>query len=155
MVLYEDQDESLWNRELIERGAYYLSRASAGEKLSRYHLEAGIAYWHTHKEDSQEKWSHILDLYDHLLAIAYSPIAALNRIYAFAKVHGKAAAIGEAESLNLTDNHFYYSLLGNLYTDVDDIQAVAHYQTAIKLAHSESDKAILFRNIARLRDNAG
>lgn len=155
MVLYEDQDESLWNRELIERGAYYLSRASGGEKLSRYHLEAGIAYWHTHKEDSQEKWSHILDLYDHLLALEYSPIAALNRIYAFAKVHGKAAAIGEAEYLNLTNNHFYYSLLGNLYTGVDEAQAIAHYETAITLAYSGSDKAILFRNIARLRDNAG
>lgn len=155
MVLYEDQDESLWNRELIERGTYYLSRASTGEKLSRYHLEAGIAYWHTHKEDSHEKWAHILDLYDHLLAIEYSPVAALNRIYALAKVSGKQAAIGEAQHLNLTNNHFYYSLLGNLYTGIDEAQAVTHYETAIKLAHSESDKAILFRNIARLQDNAG
>lgn len=155
MVLYEDQDESLWNRELIERGTYYLSRASTGEKLSRYHLEAGIAYWHTHKEDSHEKWTHILDLYNHLLAIEYSPIAALNRIYALAKVSGKEAAIGEAEHLNLTNNHFYYSLLGNLYAGIDDTQATTHYETAIKLAHSESDKAILFRNIARLQDNAG
>lgn len=155
MVLYEDQDESLWNRELIERGAYYLGRASAGEKLSRYHLEAGIAYWHTHKEDSSEKWESILDLYNHLLAIAYSPVAALNRIYALAKVHGKEAGIAAAEHLNLTSNHFYYSLLGNLYTGIDQAQAVAHYETAIQLAHSESDKAILFRNIARLQDNVG
>ncbi|MBO9611758.1 MAG: sigma-70 family RNA polymerase sigma factor [Dyadobacter sp.] len=155
MVLYEDQDESLWNRELIERGTYYLSRASTGEKLSRYHLEAGIAYWHTHKEDSSEKWAHILDLYDHLLAIEYSPVAALNRIYAFAKVHGKESGIAEAKHLGLTGNHFYYSLLGNLYTGIDNARAVAHYETAIKLAHSESDKAILFRNIARLQDNVG
>ncbi|MDR6808519.1 RNA polymerase sigma-70 factor (ECF subfamily) [Dyadobacter sp. BE34] len=155
MVLYEDQDESLWNRELIERGTYYLSRASTGDKLSRYHLEAGIAYWHTHKEDSPEKWESILDLYNHLLAIEYSPVAALNRIYALAKVHGKEAGIAEAERLNLTNNHFYYSLLGNLYAGIDKAQAVAHYETAIKLAHSESDKAILFRNIARLQDNAG
>lgn len=155
MVLYEDQDESLWNRELIERGAYYLSRASTGEKLSRYHLEAGIAYWHTHKEDSQGKWENILDLYNHLLAIEYSPIAALNRIYALAKVRGKEAAIEAALHLNLTNNHFYYSLLGNLYSGIDEAQAIAHYEEAIKLAHSESDKAILFRNIARLQDNAG
>lgn len=155
MVLYEDQDESLWNRELIERGTYYLSRASTGDKLSRYHLEAGIAYWHTHKEDSPEKWQSILDLYNHLLAIEYSPVTALNRIYALAKVHGKEAGIAEAERLNLTNNHFYYSLLGNLYAGIDEAQAVAHYETAIKLAHSESDKAILFRNIARLQDNVG
>ena len=44
MILYEDQDESLWNQELIDRGTYYLGRASAGEKLSRYHFEAAIAY---------------------------------------------------------------------------------------------------------------
>jgi len=155
MVLYEDQDESLWNRELIERGTYYLSRASTGDKLSRYHLEAGIAYWHTHKEDSPEKWESILDLYNHLLAIEYSPVAALNRIYALAKVHGKETGIAEAERLNLTNNHFYYSLLGNLYAGIDEARAVAHYETAIKLAHSESDKAILFRNIARLQDNVG
>lgn len=155
MVLYEDQDESLWNRELIERGTYYLSRASTGDKLSRYHLEAGIAYWHTHKEDSPEKWQSILDLYNHLLAIEYSPVTALNRIYALAKVQGKEAGIAEAERLNLTNNHFYYSLLGNLYAGIDEAQAVAHYETAIKLAHSESDKAILFRNIARLQDNVG
>ncbi|GGN04114.1 DNA-directed RNA polymerase sigma-70 factor [Dyadobacter beijingensis] len=154
MVLYEDQDESLWNRDLIDRGAYYLARASAGEKLTRYHLEAAIAYWHTHKEDSPEKWAHILDLYDHLLAIEYSPIAALNRIYALAKVQGKDSAIRDALQLNLTGNHFYYSLLGNLYTGIDHAQAVAHYETAVKLAHSEADKAILFRNIRRLESKS-
>lgn len=151
MVLYEDQDESLWNQELIDRGKYYLGRASAGDRLTRYHLEAGIAYWHTHKEDSAEKWQQILGLYDHLLAIEYSPIAALNRIYALAKVNGKQAAIQEAYQLNLTGNHFYYSLLGNLFTGIDRAQAIAHYHTAIQLAHSDSDKAILFRNIRRLQ----
>ncbi|MCF0074061.1 sigma-70 family RNA polymerase sigma factor [Dyadobacter sp. CY261] len=152
IVLYEDQDESLWNQELIDRGAYYLGRASAGEKLSRYHLEAAIAYWHTHKEDSPEKWLHILDLYDHLLAIEYSPIAALNRVYALAKVNGKEAAIQQALHLNLTNNHFYYSLLGNLYTGVDRAQAILNYESAIQLAHSQADRAILFRNIRRLQE---
>jgi RNA polymerase sigma-70 factor (ECF subfamily) len=153
MVLYEDQDESLWNQELIERGKYYLGRASTGEKLSRYHLEAAIAYWHTHKEDSREKWEHILDLYNHLLAIEYSPVAALNRVFALAKVSGKQAAIQEALRLNLTNNHFYYSLLGNLYTGIDQGKAVGHYETAIKLAHSEADKAILFRNIRQMQES--
>lgn len=150
MVLYEDQDESLWNQDLIDRGKYYLGRASTGDRLTRYHLEAGIAYWHTHKEDSPEKWEHILDLYNHLLAIEYSPIAALNRIYALAKVSGKEAAIEEANHLNLSNNHFYHSLLGNLFTGIDQARAIAHYRTAIQLAHSEADKAIIFRNIRRL-----
>src|SRR5579859_7999038 len=55
MVLYQDQDEALWNAELINKGMYFLNLASAGDKISRYHLEAGIAYWHTIKADSQEK----------------------------------------------------------------------------------------------------
>jgi RNA polymerase sigma factor (sigma-70 family) len=150
MVLYEDQDEQLWNRELIEKGAYFLSRASQGSKLSRYHVEAGIAYWHTHKEDSAEKWEHILDLYNHLLVAEYSPIAALNRTYAVAKVKGNAAAIAEAEKLNLTNNHFYYSLLGTLYTGVDNARAVEHFKTAVKLAYTAPDKAMMLKNVRKL-----
>jgi RNA polymerase sigma-70 factor (ECF subfamily) len=55
MILYEDQDDSLWDKDLITRGGYFLNFASVGEEVSRFHLEAAIAYWHTHKEDSEEK----------------------------------------------------------------------------------------------------
>ena len=46
LILYEEQDENLWNKELILKGEYYLNRASTGKLLSKYHLEAAIAYWH-------------------------------------------------------------------------------------------------------------
>jgi RNA polymerase sigma-70 factor (ECF subfamily) len=82
MILYQEQDETRWNAELISKGVYFLHQASQGNKISRYHLEAGIAYWHTIKEDTKEKWSSILQLFDQLLQIEYSPIAALNRAYA-------------------------------------------------------------------------
>lgn len=49
IILYNDQDEKLWNRELITKGAQLLQKASTGSSLSRYHLEASIAYWHTKK----------------------------------------------------------------------------------------------------------
>ena len=88
-VLYQDQDENLWNNELINRGEYYLNLASTGDKISKYHLEAGIAYWHTIKADSKEKWENILQLYNRLLLIEYSPIAALNRTFALSKANGK------------------------------------------------------------------
>src|SRR3954447_8123235 len=52
MVLYEQQDETLWNYELIAKGAWYLNKASQGNDASKYHLEAGIAYWHTIKADT-------------------------------------------------------------------------------------------------------
>jgi len=88
-ILYQDQDTDLWDQELIAKGEYFLDQASQGDKISKYHLEAGIAYWHTIKADTKEKWENILQLYNHLLLIEYSPIAALNRTYALAKVHGK------------------------------------------------------------------
>ena len=150
VVLYEDQDETLWNRELIGRGAYFLSRSSNGNVVSKYHLEAGIAYWHTIKTDTPEKWEHILSLYNNLIITDASPIAALNRTYALYKVKGKAAAITEAEKLNLTDNIFYFSLLGKLYTGHDNSKAIQHYETAMGLAKTESVKNSIAKNIARI-----
>ncbi|GAB3515588.1 RNA polymerase sigma factor [Emticicia fontis] len=150
VILYEDQDTNLWNQELISKGEYFLEQASKGKYLSKYHLEAGIAYWHTQKEDTNQKWEGILQLYNRLLQIEYSPIAALNRTYALAKANGKEEAIIEAEKLSLTDNHFYYSLLGNLYTGVDNEKALQHFENALKLAHSDTDKAIINRNIQKI-----
>ncbi len=149
-ILYDDQDETLWNRELIEKGIYYLGRASTGTVVSRYHLEASIAYWHTQKVDSTEKWKNILQLYNQLLIFEYSPIAALNRTYTLSKTNGKQAAIDEAEKLKLNDNALYYALLGNLYTDVDDEIALKHYQTAIELTKSAEQVTTIKRNIAKL-----
>lgn len=149
-ILYQDQDETLWNKELIRTGEYFLDQASTGDVLTKYHLEAGIAYWHTQKADTPEKWESILQLYNSLLILEYSPIAALNRTFALAKVNGKEAAITEAEKLQLTDNHFYYSLLGTLYTDIDNNIALQHFIKALELASSPVDKLTITRNIERL-----
>lgn len=150
LILYEDQDETLWNRELIEKGEYYLNRSSTGKKLSKYHLEAGIAYWHTYKNDTPEKWESILQLYNRLLLLEYSPMAALNRTYALAKANGKQEAIVEAEKLELKDSHFYHSLLANLYEDTDPKKALEHLQIAWSLAKSTADKKSIEKNMARL-----
>jgi RNA polymerase sigma-70 factor (ECF subfamily) len=150
-VLYDEQDHSLWNDELIKKGAYFLNFASVGERVSRYHLEAGIAYWHTRKEDTLEKWSNILDLYNHLLMLEYSPIAALNRTYALSKTDSKKAAIAEAEKLKLTDNPFYYSLLGNLYTGINNVKAIEHYTKALELTDSEANRSTIRKNIERIK----
>ena len=154
-ILYEDQDTNLWNKELIEKGEYYLNLASKGDELSKYHLEAAIAYWHTHKEDTKQKWENILQLYNQLLQIEYSPIAALNRTFALAKANGKKDAIAEAEKLNLIDNHLYYTLLGNLYTDVDNEKALEHYQKAMSLPVQIPIRLTIGRNIERLKDLEG
>jgi len=150
MLLYHEQDETLWNQELIARGNYFLNNAATGNNLSKYHLEAAIAAWHTQKEDTPEKWKQILNSYDHLLQLEYSPIAALNRVYALSKVHGNANAILAAEELNLSDNQFYFSLLGNLYTEINTDIALTHYQSAYNLAQSTADKMLIKRNMSDL-----
>lgn len=149
-ILYHDQDTSLWDKELIARGEYFLNMASQGDKLSRFHLEAGIAYWHTVKEDSHEKWENILQLYNELLFLEYSPVAALNRTYALSKANGKEQAIAEAEKINLVDNHLYHSLLGELYKDIDNKKALAHLEQALTLAKSAADRSVIARKVEEL-----
>ena len=147
MVLYDDQDETLWNDELISKGVYFLHQASQGNTLSKYHLEASIAYWHTIKADTKEKWENILQLFNQLLQIDYSPIAALNRTYALSKANGKGEAIIEAEKLKLTNNHFYFTLLGELYSDIDNNKAKENFQKALSLAKTQTDKQTIQKKI--------
>lgn len=142
-ILYQNQDTNLWDQKLIAQGEYFLSQATQGNEISKYHLEAGIAYWHTIKEDTKQKWENILQLYNHLLLIEYSPIAALNRTYALAKANGKKEAIIEAEKIKLTDSHLYHSLLGELYTNLDNAKAISHLQIALTLAKSTAEKLVI------------
>ena len=150
IILYQDQDESLWDHELITRGVYFLKQASQGIKISKYHLEANIAYWHTIKADTKEKWENILQLYNRLLQIEYSPIAALNRTYALSKANGKQEAIAEAEKLDLRDNHFYFTLLGELYTGIDNEKAKQLFQSGFSLAKTQADKQIIQKKLEKL-----
>jgi len=151
LVLYEQQDSELWDCELISRGnAFFITACDSGV-LSRYQLEAAIAWWHTHHRDGREKWENILLLYNKLLILDYSPIAALNRAYAYARVYGKQAAIPEAEGLALEGNLFYYSLLGELYMGVDDGRAVGHFERALELATTEAERAVLMEKIGKCR----
>src|SRR3984885_13765648 len=140
IIRYDDQNVELWNDELISTGHYYLNKASREKELSRFHLEAGIAYWHTAKNDSQEKWENILQLYNQLLFLSYSPVSALNRTYALSKIYGKEAAILEAEKLGLAKNHLYHVLLGWLYTGVDEVKAKEHLNLALAYANTETER---------------
>jgi RNA polymerase sigma-70 factor (ECF subfamily) len=149
LVLYEQQDCRLWDQELINRGNQFFVQASSQGELSRYHLEAAIAWWHTNQADTREKWENILRLYNHLLVLEYSPMAALNRSYAYSRVYGKEKAIREAESLRLKGNLFYHSLLGELYTAIDDCQAVKHFERALKLAGSAQEQAVIQAKLAQ------
>lgn len=150
-ILYYQQDKNLWNEELIAKGNFYLIQSAQGYELSKYHIEANIAYWHSSKLENPKKWDNILQAYNQLLLIEYSPIAALNRTYALAQVKGKQAAIVEALKLNLTDNHLYFSLLGYLYTDIDETNAISYFETALQKAKTDNDKALLKKKLNNFR----
>lgn len=142
-ILYEDQDTSKWSKELILKGEKYLQKSAIGNMLTKYHLEASIAFWHTKPRDSQEKWESILQLYNCLLQVEYSPITALNRTYALSKADCKKVALKEALKVDLKDNHQYHLLLAELYKGEDKEQELRHLKQALKLANTEVEKKII------------
>jgi predicted RNA polymerase sigma factor len=140
LVLYEQQDERLWDSSLISKGQYFLDLSMQGTTLSSYHIEARIACWHCIKEDSPEKWADILQLYDQLLLINYSPSVTLNRTFALYKVKGAKEALIDAEKLKLENSHFYFLLLGELYKDLDPEKAGSSFKRAYDLARTEPER---------------
>lgn len=148
-VLFDEQDTNLWDKSLIQRGNYYLVNATNGRETSKYHLEAGIAYWHTTPK-GEDKWPQILQLYNQLILIDYSPITALNRTFAFAKVHGDKRAIVEAEKLHLTESNYYHELLGFLYSETNISKAINHFKQAVDLTKSKIEKRTLAIKIDEL-----
>ncbi len=146
LVLYLDQDTEQWDYELIKKGTYYLNKSAQGN-LTKYHLEAGISFWHTRKEETAIKWDNILQLYNLLLQIEYSPIVALNRTYALSKVKGTEAAITEALKIKLNDNHLYHSLLAELYKESNKNLCLKHLELALALVKTEAEKMLITKKI--------
>jgi len=141
-ILYDQQDRSLWNTELIQKGETYLNRAAQGEIVSKYHIEAAIAYWHTVSDEG--KWERILQLYNKLLILEYSPIIALNRTYALAKANSVEEAIREAQKLALEDSHHYHCLLAELYRMNGERDRERGYlASALELAIKKSEKELI------------
>lgn len=148
-LLYEEQNQDHWDKALIRRGEYYLHESAQGSSLSKYHLEARIAYWHTREEESPEKWENILHLYNLLLQMHYSPVIALNRTYALSKTNGKKLAIKEALKINLKNNHYYHALMAELYDGINQQKHMYHLKLAIGLVVNETDKRRLVKKIKK------
>src|SRR5262249_52274375 len=82
-----EQDRSRWNRSLLDRGLRHLASSAAGNRLSRWHLEAGIAFEHTSAPSVAEtNWGRIVEYYDALMADSPGPVVALNRGLAIAEL---------------------------------------------------------------------
>lgn len=142
LILYADQDTKNWDLELIKKGKYYLNKSAKGD-ITKYHLEAGISFWHTKNDKTKNKWENILQLYNQLLQIEYSPVAALNRTYALSKANSKKEAIAEILKIDLKTNHLYHSLLAELYKNLDNNNQIKHLKIALELVKTESEKHII------------
>ena len=149
-LLYDQQDASLWDQELIARGVEWLHKASVGDQLSFYHLEAAIAYWYTRPEDTKEKWEAIAGLYDKLLELKASPVVALNRIFAVYKLKGAPAAIRLAEQLTMSGNPYYYMLVGELHCELDKQYARECFRKAFQLANTEADRSFVEKRLKEM-----
>src|SRR5207247_9487411 len=94
MLLLEEQDRSLWDRERMRLGAEWLARAASGEVFSRFHAEAGIAAEHCFAPSfRQTRWEEIADLYSMLERVAPSPLHTLNSAVAAAEWRGREAGL--------------------------------------------------------------
>jgi len=149
-ILYDVQDDALWNEELINQGMHYLYLSAQGDEITSYHLEANIAYRHCIKEDTEEKWEAILQLYNQLLLVNYSPAVALNRLYALYKAQGPQPALAEAKQLPMDNNFFYQVLMGELYTSIKKADARDSFTKALAIARTQAEKQHVLQRLEKL-----
>ncbi|MFK8105198.1 MAG: RNA polymerase sigma factor [Saprospiraceae bacterium] len=141
-ILYLEQDKSKWNSALIKKGEYYLAKAAHANKVSKYHLEAAIAYWHT--TEAPDKWNNILQLYNRLLLLEYSPIIAINRTFALALANSPEEAIIAAQKLNLNNNYYYFWLMAELFRlNNEPASEIEYLNKALALVTKNGEKVLL------------
>ena len=153
LLRLHEQERSAWNQALIGRGVLCLRRASQGDALSVYHIEASIAATHCLAADaSQTDWPLILHLYDQLLALTGSPVTEMNRAVAVAQVHGAQAGLDVLDNIPqrsaLEGNHLYHAMRGTFAAELGQTAAaVAHFRQASKLALLPVERDFLARRI--------
>lgn len=112
LLLLEDQDRTRWDRDLIARGFHHLQRSAAGDELTAYHLEAGIAAVHARSASFGEtNWDEIVSLYDMLRAVKPGPVVGLNRAVAVAMAQGIDAGLAELDAIGQVDRYPHHSIV--------------------------------------------
>jgi RNA polymerase sigma-70 factor (ECF subfamily) len=156
LLLLEEQDRSLWDRELVQRGLDHLTRSARGETLSRYHVEAGIAAEHCLAPSYAEtNWEEIVRLYEVLERIAPSPLNVLNRAIALAEWKGPDAGLAALQAIEapswLLDYYLWDATLGELHRRHGDRDlALAHTKRALAAAPTNPEKDLLERRIKKM-----
>jgi RNA polymerase sigma factor (sigma-70 family) len=157
LIQLEIQDRSKWDRDLMARGFHFLEKASMGNELSEYHLEAGIASLHCAAPTYEKiEWTKILELYDMLYRLKPSPIVALNRAIALGKALGPEEGLAELGKIpdpaKLKDYPFYPAAQGEFHLLAGrPAEAGKHFEKAMKLARSRSEMNFFERKLKACR----
>jgi predicted RNA polymerase sigma factor len=161
IVLLEEQDRSAWNWSDIREGMAWLSRSAAGDELTRYHVEAGIAWEHCRAPTfADTDWRRIAELYDTLDRIAPSPLHSLNRAVAEAYLHGPQAALERLVAV-LPEGvparyPGWHAVIGELHFRLGRHSAAERaWREALRYTTARADRAFLHRRLVVCRADRG
>jgi RNA polymerase sigma-70 factor, ECF subfamily len=153
LVLLADQDRRRWDGELIAEGQALVRRCLRRDQPGPYQLQAAINAVHSDAPTAAlTDWSQIVQLYDQLMAIAPSPVVALNRAVAVAEVDGPAAALELVDALDLGGFHLFHAIRADLLRRLGRrAEALRAYDAAIELAENTAERAFLQRSREAVR----
>src|SRR5262245_4594049 len=144
-----EQDRARWDQELVAQGLALLERSAAGTSVSAYHVEAAIAALHVSAPSLEETdWPAVVGLYDRLLALAPSPVVALNRAIALGQRDGPEAglhALDAIEGRERLDRYpFYAAARGEMELRRGRAEAArAHFTAALEQARNPTERRFL------------
>jgi RNA polymerase sigma-70 factor (ECF subfamily) len=156
VVLLDDQDRSLWNREQIAEGLALVERAWSSRQIGPYTLQAAIAAVHAQAPSAAETdWAQIVGLYDVLMRAHPSPVVELNRAVAVAMRDGPAAGLALVDGIlgrgDLSDYYLAYSARADLCRRLGRTEAARRaYRQALSLARPEPTRRFLERRLQEL-----
>jgi RNA polymerase sigma-70 factor (ECF subfamily) len=149
LILLADQDRGRWNRDLIAEGQQLVRRCLAKNEPGPHQIQAAINAVHSEAASTAATdWRQIRALYDQLMAIAPSPIVALNRAVAVAEIDGPAAALTQIEGLELEAYYLFHAIRADLLRRVGRVdEAAAAYRTALERTENASERRYLERRL--------
>ncbi|HEY7032183.1 MAG TPA: RNA polymerase sigma factor [Thermomicrobiales bacterium] len=156
LVLLEDQDRSLWNRDQIAEGTRLVERALESRRFGPYTLQAAISAVHAEAPiAAATDWPQIVALYDALMRFDPSPVVELNRAVAVAMRDGPAAGLAVIDAIlargDLTDYYLAHSARADLSRRLGrTVDARAAYQRALDLTQQATERRFLERRLADL-----
>ncbi|MEU6255692.1 RNA polymerase sigma factor [Streptomyces sp. NPDC047043] len=147
LVPLPEQNRERWNRELIAEGQSLVRRCLRRNQPGPYQIQAAIQAVHSDAPSAgATDWGQILQLYDQLMALAPSPVAALNRTVAVAEVDGPRAALELVDALDLDGYHVFHAVRADLLRRLGrGTEAVRAYDVAIARTDSAAERAYLER----------